>query len=302
MFIFLSRVIKYGWQNFWRNKWVSCVAIIILTFTLLIFSLIYFSSVFANQTLTFLKNKIDISVYFKKDTPEEEILKIKESLETLSEVKEVKYISAAQALLSFKEKHKENKTIMAALAELKDNPLKPSLEIKAKDPKYYSEIASSLKNEKFNKYIDKITYFQNKLVIERFIKIINFSKKIGFLCAFILLFIACAVTFNTILLVIYSAREEIATMRLVGASNSFISYPFIFTGAFYGFFASLVAFLFDFLLIQLVSSYVFYFIPSVDLSQFFLDHLLLIFLSLIAGGVFLGSFSSYLATKRYLNV
>ena len=153
------------------------MAISVLTSVLVLFSVAYFSYFLASSTLSYLKDKIDISVYFKRETPEDRILDLKKSLETLPEIKKVEYISAAQALLSFKEKHAEDKTIAESLAELGENPLKPSLNIKAKEPEYYSKIASYLENSPLKDSIDKITYTQNRLVIERFTKIIKTAEK-----------------------------------------------------------------------------------------------------------------------------
>jgi cell division protein FtsX len=88
----LYRIIKYGIQGFRRNGWVSVAATAIMIIVLSVFvGLIIFSAV-GESALNILKEKIDISVYFKTNTSEDEILKIKRSLESLSEVKTVEYI------------------------------------------------------------------------------------------------------------------------------------------------------------------------------------------------------------------
>src|SRR3989344_6503330 len=111
MFAALSRIIKYGIQGFWRNGWLSTATIAIMVIVLIVFEALIFLDVFTQTSLTIIQDKIDISVYFKSETPEDTILDIKRSLESLSEVKRVDYISRAQALESFRSRHSDNPTV-----------------------------------------------------------------------------------------------------------------------------------------------------------------------------------------------
>src|SRR3989344_6273222 len=105
MFAALSRIIKYGIQGFWRNGWLSTATIAIMVIVLIVFEALIFLDVFTQTSLTIIQDKIDISVYFKSETPEDTILDIKRSLESLSEVKRVDYISGAQPLESSLSRH-----------------------------------------------------------------------------------------------------------------------------------------------------------------------------------------------------
>src|SRR5574343_2108155 len=135
MVILLSRVIKYGIQNFWRNGLLSSATIAVMVLALVVFSsLIIFGSA-ANTTIRSLQEKIDISVYFKTAAEENQIIVLKNSLEELEEVKAVEYVSRDQALEAFKEKHKDDPAVIQSLEELGDNPLSASLNVRAKDPK-----------------------------------------------------------------------------------------------------------------------------------------------------------------------
>src|SRR3990167_5455478 len=102
MFTILSRIIHYGFKNFWRNGLLSTAMIAIMTLSLMVFSGLILANVATDKAVSFLKDKIDISVYFKNTAPEDNILSIQTALEGLPEVKSVEYISSDKALEIFK--------------------------------------------------------------------------------------------------------------------------------------------------------------------------------------------------------
>lgn len=299
----LVRIIKYGFLGFWRNGWLSTVTIIIMLLALLVFEGLIITNVITNTAISSLENKLDISIYFKSETPEDEILKIKKSLESLAETKSVEYISKDEALAIFKEKHQDDSTISAALEELKSNPLLASINIKADEPKNYSVINAYLSQDSFKDYIDSAPYSQNQeLIITRSIKISETFKKLGFISTIIFAIIAILITFNTIRLAIYSNREEIGIMRLVGASNMFTRGPYIVEGIIYGLIAGILSFIVTVPIIYGTFSYVRTFIPEMNLWQYLLaNSFKLIGLQLLFG-IILGAFSSFIAVRKYLKI
>ena len=98
MFTVISRIVHYGFKNFWRNGWPSAATVAIMVVALSVFLGLIFFNTITEHAVASIQDKIDISVYFKTDTPEDEILSIKDSIESLSEVKEVEYVSSDQAL------------------------------------------------------------------------------------------------------------------------------------------------------------------------------------------------------------
>jgi cell division transport system permease protein len=232
-----------------------------------------------------LQDKIDISVYFKSDAPEENILALQDELIILPEVKTVEYISRNEALTRFKDRHSDNPVILEALGELDDNPLEASLNIKAKAPEEYSSIAAFLGKNQFTEFIDKVTYFQNKQVIERLSAIVRTLQRSGIALSLVLALIAVLITFNTIRLAIYTSREEINIMKLVGATKEHIRGPYIFEGVLYGFIAA-------------VSTLILY----LPVNAFDLSNLPFIAALMIVIGVVLGVLSSFIAVRRYLKV
>lgn len=294
----LYRIIKHGFQNFWRHRLLSIATLFVIFLALMVLEGLIVFNVIAGQAFDTLQNKIDISVYFKTTTAENDILNIQTQLEALSEVKSVQYISQAQALSIFESE--QGSQISQAIQQLGENPLEASLNIQANNPSQYSQIASYLESPALSGMIDNISYQQNQVVIDRLAKIVNIGRDVGLGMTLIFGLLAVLVAFNTILLAIYSNREEIEVMRLVGASNSFIRGPFIVEGMIYGTIAAVVSVAIGFPLVYLSSPYVAIFIPGMNLIGYFTSHILEIFGYELLFGVVIGVFSGLIAIRRYL--
>ena len=302
MFTALSRIIKYGFLGFWRNGWLSTATIVVMILALLVFEGLIIANVVTQTALNSLQDKIDISVYFKGEASEDEILKIKSSLEAMTEVKKADYISKDKALEIFRSRHKEDETISAALEELSENPLAASLNIKAYDPQNYQAINTYLEQDIYKSSIEKISYAKNATVINRLIKIIDTFKNLGFLSTIIFASIAVLITFNTIRLAIYSNRDEIGIMRLVGASNFFVRGPYIVEGLIYGIISGLLSFLFIVPFVYYTSHYVEIFIPEMNLWNYIVSNSIILPGYQIIFGISLGIISSSIAIRRYLHI
>jgi len=300
MLVTLSRIIKYGFHNFFRNGWLAVSTISIMTLALFVFEGLIIFNFISKTTIQSIQDKIDISVYFKNNVSEDEILSIKKSLEGLAEVKSVEYISQEKALELFKARHASDEVITQTLKELDKNPLLPSLNIKANDPSQYSSIASYLENPSLSNLIEKVTYAQNQVVIERLSKIIDTTQKGGIIITFFLAIAAILVTFNTIRLAIYSNSEQIGIMRLVGASNNFIRGPYIVEGIVYGILAAILSFLIWLPIIKGISPHVNNFVPEINLTSYVGDNFLKFIFYQVLFGIGLGIVSSIVAIRRYL--
>ncbi|MEK7657870.1 MAG: permease-like cell division protein FtsX [Patescibacteria group bacterium] len=298
----LSRIIKYGILGFWRNGWLSTATIAIMILALVVFEGLIIFNVLTETALQSLQDKIDISVYFKIDSAEDEILKIKKSLETLGEVKRVEYISRDKALEIFRARHQGEETINQALETLETNPLSTSLRIQAYNSKDYAVIDAYLKNESFKPLIDKISYSKNSTVIERLNKIIETVKQSGMFLTALFSFVAVLITFNTIRLAIYSNREEIGIMRLVGASNIFIRGPYAVEGVIYGVIAGVLSFVLFAPVIYYINPYVKIFIPEMEIWSYIASNSVKLIGYQIFFGVILGLISSSIAIRKYLRI
>ncbi len=298
----LFRILKFGFQNFARNALLSVATIAVIVLALLVFNGLVLFGTMAQSATASLQDKIDISVYFKSNAAEDDILKLEKSLESFTEVKAVDYVSQDKALDIFKESHRDDPTITQALEELQTNPLLASLNIKAQNPSQYSTIADYLKDPGLLNIVENVTYGQNKVAIERLARIIDTAKNVGVGMTIFLALVAILVTFNTVRLVIYSNREEIGIMRLVGAANKFINGPYIVSGILYGAFAGLLSLVFSAPLIAWASPYVSAFIPELNLTAYLFSNLPQLIAYQLIFGIALGGVSAAVAVRRYLKI
>ena len=296
-----KRIIRAGFVSFWRNWFLSLSSVIILTLALCIFGSMLFASAFGNSLIAQVKDKVDINVYFTLNASESDILALAKTVSKLPEVASTAYVSSTTALANFRDKWQNNSLILQGLDEVGTNPLPASLNIKAKDPSQYAGIADFLVN---NLIVDKVNYNDNKLIIERLSRIIMLVQKAASVLALVFVLIAIIIVFNTIRLVIYTAKDEINVMKLVGASNTYARGPFVVSGIMYGMFSGIIA-----LLILGIGSYNvdhmsigFLTLSNIAFFPYFVKNFGEIFALVIGSGVILGGVSSYLAVRRYLKV
>jgi cell division transport system permease protein len=298
----LVRILKYGLQLFYRHGWLTVATVTVMVIALIMYQALMLFGVVTDTATASLRDKIDIAVYFKTTAVEDDILNIEKSLKGLPEVKSVDYVSREKALELFKETHEDDLNINQALAELDGNPLRASLNIKANDTNDYPTIATYLENDGFQTVVEKVTYTQNKAAIDRLNKLIDTMRRIGFVITMFLAFAASLVAFNTIRLAIYSSREEIGIMRLVGAANSFIKGPYMFAGILYGITGALITLILMIPIINFSSPYFHAFIPEMNLSGYFYGNIFSQFGYLFLFGTGLGIVSSWVAIRRHLKV
>ena len=302
-----KRIIKSGFVNFWRNGVVSLAGILVMTITLFVIGSIIFLGAILNTSLEQIRNKVDINVYFTTAAPEEEILSLKKSIESLPEVSFASYTTRDEAIANFRERHKNDYLTLQALDELGENPLGASLSIKAKEPSQYESITKFLESKEAvsangKKIIDKINYYQNKIAIDKLTKIIDGAKKIGLAITIVLIAISIIITFNTIRLAIYTAREEISVMRLVGGNNAYIRGPFLIEGTMYGAISSIITMVLFYPVTLWLGQTTENFFGGINLFEYYLSNFWQLLAIILLSGIALGVVSSFLAVRRYLDV
>ena len=302
MFQTLKTVIKRGWVNFKRNSYLSAAATGVMALALVLFLGLLSLQYLTTEIVISLENKVDISAYFKTDAPEDQIANIKAELSSRPDVVSVNYISREQALADFKTRHAEEALIQESLAQLEENPLEASLNIKTRDSSQYATIAQFLEDSKFRSSIDKVSFYENKNVIDRIGRLSGSIKTWGLTATLFLALIAVLVTFNTVRLTIYNQKQEIEIMRLVGASNWHIRGPYLAEGGFYGVFAALIAMVIFYPVVWLVSDKISGFVEAVDLLAYFGGGAPQIVLLTVSFGVLLGVVSSSIAIRKHLQI
>jgi cell division transport system permease protein len=305
LWVNIKRVGRYGLVGFIRNGFVSLAAILIMTITLFVVAALLMSSAALTSVLTSLTNEVDVTVYFTPEATQDQITQIQQQLAALPEVATTTYISHDQALADFQARHAGDQLIMQALQELGQNPLGAALEVRAKQTSQYETIAKYLESQQSSdpgSAIDNVNYEQNQVAIARLSNIIDTSAKLGLVIGIVLALASLLITFNTIRLAIYTARDEIGVMNIVGAGRWYVRGPFIVAGVLYGLVSSAVVLL-------LLYPLTLYFGPSSEsffgtfnVLSYFISHFALFFFVIFGCGIALGALSSYLAVRRYLKM
>ena len=305
MFTNLKRIFHSGWISFRRNSGLSIATIFIMVMTISLVTSLFLFHQASQFLISGLEEKVDISVYFKEDSSEEDHLKVKGELSKIPEVKDVKYISRQEALEKFIERHRDDPVLMESLEEIGENPLPASLNIKAGEAAQYTAVASFLDDTlppSLRNLIEKVDYYQKKPVIERIFSITSGINRAGIILSLVLAMVAILVVFNQVRLAISNSREEILVQRLVGASNWFIRGPFLIQGIIAGFLATLVCLLVFTLICWISSPKLEVLFPGLSIFKYFTSNFFLILLIQLATGVGLGVVSSLIAIRRYLKI
>jgi cell division transport system permease protein len=295
----LKRTIKYGFKIIVRDGEIFLTSVSVLFIVISLISFLFLFRETSKFLIESLKEKADISVYFKENVSEEEILKLKDEISANSQLR-VDFVSKEEALKEFKERHKENSILMEALDEVGKNPFLASLSIKAKETSQYEEIISFLKEKE--PLIEKIDYYQRKPLIERIFTLSSNLEKWGIGISLVLIFISLFVVFNTTRLSIINFKEEISIQRLVGAPNWFIRGPFLVQGVFAGILSAFLSFLILFLVCHLISSKVEILFEGLSLLEIFFSKIWILVLIQFLSGVILGTVPTLIAIRRFLKI
>ncbi len=303
----IRRMFTSGAKNFARGGAVSVATVLIMTITLAIIGSLIFLSALLSYTLNSIRDKVDVSFYFVTTASEGDIFAVKDKLEGLPQVVSVTYTSAEDALVAFRQYHATDHLTLQALDEVGGNPLDASLRVHAKDPSEYESIvnfldASPALSAGGTSIIDRNNYTQNKDVIDRLSLAIRATREIGLAVVLIFAIASILIAFATIRLAIYTARDEIAVMRLVGASNSYIQGPFIVAGILEGAVAAALVLLLLWPATWYAGAKTSIWLGGFDLASYYVSHFGLFFIILMGSSIVLGAVASILAARRYLKV
>jgi cell division transport system permease protein len=302
-----KRVARYGFIGFFRNGFVSLSAVFIMTITLFVVSALIIGNAALSSVLHNLTNQVDVTVYFIPNTNEDQIAQISQSLKALPEVASIAYVSSDEALARFQARHQNDQITLQALQELDDNPLGASLEVRAKDTSQYEAIAQYLSAQQASgagagATIEKVNFAQNKTAIDRLTHIIQTSRTLGLAIMIILALASILIAFNTIRLAIYTSREEIGVMNLVGAEHWYVRGPFMVAGVLYGVVSGIIVLLLLYPITAWLGSASEKFLVSFNTFTYYTSSFAFLFFVVMLSGIVLGSLSSFLAVRRYLQI
>ena len=249
-----------------RNAWLSTAASAVMVVTLTIMSVSFIATMALNSTIHTIVNKIDVSIYLKDSTTLAQAQDLQLKLSQVNNVASVKYVSKQEALKRFQAQFKNNQKLLEGSTQ---GNLPASIEIKAKDPNNLTPIADFINQTGVQALIDASNYQgARRVTIDKIIKVSNFIKHTGLGASLIFVIISVMIIFNTIRMAIFSRREEIEIMQLIGATNWFIRGPFLCEASLYGVIAAVVSILLTYGLVHLSSTKIASYIDFASTSTF----------------------------------
>ncbi|MFH1193847.1 MAG: permease-like cell division protein FtsX [bacterium] len=302
MFANIKKIFRFGAQNFARNFWLAILTVSILVLLLLSINVLVILNFLTDEASTQIKSKVDISVYLKQGVSNEEAQSLRSYLLTLPSVASAAYTEPDDVLKAFKEKHANDENILSSLKYLENNPFGGLLVVQTVKVDDYKTVLSQINSPVYKKIIENKDFNDHAKLVDAVNRITGFIKQIIIVVSIFFAFIALVIIFNTIKIAIYTHREEIGIMRLVGASSWFVRAPFIVEAVFYSIVSVVIAFILVFPLVSLIQPKIFEFFSGQagDIIKYYRMNFFGLFgiqLAIVAG---LSAFSSFLAIGRYL--
>ena len=301
------RMCRYGINNFSRNAWLTIAATAVMTITLLIIFVTLSARQILVDTVDQIKSKVDMSIYVRPDTPNDQAAAIGEQLKKLSSVDSVTYVSPMQAKEDFARKNVDSRETLDALNEA-TNKLPGTFRVQIKDINDPSQLDNFVKtNELYKKYSDpnrKASFSgDRRKAIVNIGRAAQFADRVGLVASVVFIAISSLIVFNTIRMAIFNRKEEIQMMKLIGADRSFIRGPFVVEAMVYGFIAALFSTGLGVLALyasrKKLASYDIAVQPTIDIVTVYIG---IVLFAMITVGCLIGVVSSLLATRRYLKV
>lgn len=300
------RVFVIGAHSFLRNAWLSAAATIVMTITLSCVLLTFFASYTLNNTVASFTERIDVSIFFKNEATKDEIDAISQTLRNNADlgVKEITYISKEEAKASFEQQNEGDVKTLQAIAQAPD-AFPASIRVKTLDTSKLLDVVEVTRGEKYAEAVDRDSYRDDarRTAVDRLGNIAKFLRNFGLVASIIFGAISILVILNTIRMTIFNRKDEIEIMQLIGASKWYIRGPFLVEASMYGIIAGALAAVFFYGLVlgqaPKLGNYVEEISPTVTQFQ---EWTVFIIPAVLAIGMFIGTFSSYLAIRKHLKL
>lgn len=285
---------KTAWKNIRRTPYQAIGAVYVMTLIFLAFSIFGILVFTSSRIISYLESRPQVSAFFKDEASQAEIDSLRNALEESGLISSIKFISKEDALEIYKEQNKDDPLLLDLVTA---DILPSSLEISTHQIEDLTTVSDTLKKSEI---VDQVV-FQKELV-SRLASITDALRKTGFIIVFLLAIVFIFIMMMIIGVKVAHKRDDIETMRLIGAGSWFIRWPFIIEGAFYGVIGAIIGWLISLGIIlymtpALVRSEFLKGMPVLPIPPVFILELLGIELLF---AILLGAFSSYLAVLRYL--
>ena len=283
---------KTTWTNIRRSPYQAFAAILIMMLTFLVISFFTFLIGGSSKIVNYFESKPQVTAFFKNEAKQGDINKLENDLQSSGKIASVKYVSKDEALKIYREQNKNDPLLLDLVTA---DILPASLEISSLKIEDLSGISDTLKNSPI---VQEVVF--QKDVVSSLTSWTSALRKIGIALIITLSLVSMFIMVTIIGIKISQKKDDIEIMRLIGATNWYIRWPFIFEGMFYGAIGAFLGWLISSLALWYATPFLSSFlrgIPILPVSPVVLFELLAAELVLAA---FLGAFSSFLAVLRYL--
>lgn len=282
-----------AFRSLWRNYFMTIAAVVTVFLSMFLLGVVMVFVYNINAVLKDVEQKVEISVYLKDTASADDIETMQKEIVEMVEVKDSQFISKDEALKRLKEDLKEHEEL---IKDLPANPLPASFEISLKNPEEVSVVAQRFDGRPI---VDEVRY--GKEIAERIFSVTSVIRNISAVFVVLLGAVSILLISNTIRLSIYARRREVEIMKLVGATNWFIRWPFIIEGLTVGVLGAVLAVVFvllgtDFVMDRIRENLVFLTVPYDAVSSVQTG------LVLLGVGALIGAVGSGLGLRRFLNV
>ncbi len=296
----VNYLVKQGIDNVWKNRTMAFASFCVLLVSLLLVGMSVLAYLNVNSIIGGIEQKNEVIVYLNDDTTDEEITQIGENLRGMPNVTQVAFYSKEQAYESLKESMAEYEVLFESLGD--DNPLVDAYRIKVADISGISATIAQIRTFDHIYSIRAPYDFVNVLVQLR--KILTLVMGAIILA---MVMVSMVIISNTTKTSVYSRREEIKIMKYVGATDSFIRFPFFVEGMITGFFAGVLALgvtwaVYDSVVGTLQNQVALLSIIGMGNIIQFADICTPVAACYILGGALIGAMGSAVSTRRYINV
>ncbi|RCW67080.1 permease-like cell division protein FtsX [Saliterribacillus persicus] len=229
----LNRHFKEGTKNIWRNSWMTIASVGAVTTTLILVGVFLVLMLNLNHIADNLEEDVQIKALIELTAEESQVEEIGEKIESISEVESVTYATKEEELENLIDSMGEQGSVWEMYEQ--DNPLHDVYIIKTTDPLDTMNIASEIEAYEG---VDRVNYGQD--YVQNLFKFNEYARNVGLVLIFALVFTAIFLISNTIKITIMARKREIGIMKLVGATNAFIRWPFFIEGLLLGVLGSLI--------------------------------------------------------------
>ena len=228
MIPFVLFSMKRAWQGFWRNALMSLAATLTMVLMLSLLAGFFILQNVLLASLAFVEQKVEVVAYVQNTATDGQIETLVANTQAMPEVASVEFISRDEALDRFKATQEaQGRTDLSQYLE--SNPLYASINVKLASPTELDSVTSALRDDPIVRNVLNI-----KALVDRVLTVTGVVRTAGVAMVAIVGLIVLFIIVNTIRLAVVARAEEIEIMRLVGASDAFIRWPFVFEGALVG--------------------------------------------------------------------